>query len=127
MASSSSEAREESQLILNNLFKQRRCRNRSAYPALHRAAAGELGLIAMIKLFIEHRIDVIRRRTIFELKKRNSASTCLLGYQIALDHLDNVIRIIRVLEPVDARKNLFKYSANRTSHHGKREVPESRA
>src|SRR5205807_2264938 len=70
----------------------------------------ELGLIAMIKLFIEHRIDVIRRRTIFELKKAEQREHILLGYQIALDHLDNVIRIIRGSSSrVDAKENLFKY------------------
>src|SRR5205807_585774 len=70
----------------------------------------ELGLIAMIKLFIEHRIDVIRRRTIFELKKAEQREHILLGYQIALDHLDNVIRIIRGSSSrADARENLFKY------------------
>src|SRR6266567_3846639 len=71
---------------------------------------GELGLIAMIKLFIEHRIDVIRRRTIFELKKAEQREHILLGYQIALDHLDNVIRIIRGSSSrVEAKENLFKY------------------
>jgi len=70
----------------------------------------ELGLIAMIKLFIEHRIDVIRRRTIFELKKAEQREHILLGYQIALDHLDNVIRIIRgSTSRVEAKENLFKY------------------
>src|ERR1700719_479665 len=70
----------------------------------------ELGLIAMIKLFIEHRIDVIRRRTIFELKKAEQREHILLGYQIALDHLDNVIRIIRGSSSrVDAKEHLFKY------------------
>jgi len=67
-------------------------------------------LIAMIKLFIEHRIDVIRRRTIFELKKAEQREHILLGYQIALDHLDNVIRIIRgSTSRVEAKENLFKY------------------
>src|SRR5260370_1177929 len=67
-------------------------------------------MITMIKLFIEHRIDVIRRRTIFELKRAEQREHILLGYQIALDHLDNVIRIIRGSSSrLDAKENLFKY------------------
>src|SRR5438477_104547 len=64
----------------------------------------------MIKLFIEHRIEVIRRRTIFELKRAEQREHILLGYQIALDHLDNVIRIIRGSSSrLEAKENLFKY------------------
>src|SRR6267143_576910 len=103
---------EESQLILNNLFKYTQMQESFGMILLSIVAGQprELGLIAMIKLFIEHRIDVIRRRTIFELKKAEQREHILLGYQIALDHLDNVIRIIRGSSSrVDAKENLFKY------------------
>jgi DNA gyrase subunit A len=106
---------EESQLILNNLFKYTQMQESFGMILLSIVAGQprELGLIAMIKLFIEHRIDVIRRRTIFELKKAEQREHILLGYQIALDHLDNVIRIIRGSSSrVDARENLFKYFTN---------------
>src|SRR3979490_3649501 len=64
----------------------------------------------MIDLFSTDRGIVIRRRTIFELKKAEQREHILLGYQIALDHLDNVIRIIRGSSSrVDAKENLFKY------------------
>src|SRR6266403_579046 len=103
---------EESQLILNNLFKHTQMQE-SFGMILLSIVGGQpraLGLIPMIKLFIEHRIDVIRRRTIFELKKAEQREHILLGYQIALDHLDNVIRIIRGSSSrVDAKENLFKY------------------
>src|SRR5262249_6166247 len=58
----------------------------------------------------EHRMEVVRRRTIFELRKAEEREHVLVGYQIALDHLDNVIRVIRGSSSrADAKENLFKY------------------
>src|SRR3974390_6742 len=103
---------EESQLILNNLFKHTQMQE--SFGMILLAIVGgqprELGLIPLIKLFIEHRNDGVRPRTIFELKKAEAREHILLGYQIALDHLDNVIRIIRgSASRADAKENLFKY------------------
>src|SRR6266849_3506717 len=103
---------EESQLILNNLFKHTQMQE--SFGMILLAIVGgqprELGLIPLIKLFIEHRVEVVRRRTIFELKKAEQREHILLGYQIALDHLDNVIRITRGSSSrVDAKENLLKY------------------
>jgi DNA gyrase subunit A len=103
---------EESQLILNNLFKHTQMQE--SFGMILLAIVGgqprELGLIPLIKLFLEHRIDVVRRRTIFELHKAEQREHILVGYQIALDHLDNVIRIIRgSASRADAKENLFKY------------------
>jgi DNA gyrase subunit A len=106
---------EESQLILNNLFKQTQMQESFGMILLSIVGGQprELGLIPLIKLFIEHRIEVVRRRTIFELKKAEQREHILLGYQIALDHLDNVIRIIRGSSSrADAKENLFKYFTN---------------
>jgi DNA gyrase subunit A len=103
---------EESQLILNNLFKQTQMQESFGMILLSIVGGQprELGLIPMIKLFIEHRVDVVRRRTIFELKKAEQREHILIGYRIALDHLDNVIRIIRGSSSrADAKENLFKY------------------
>src|SRR5260370_37217428 len=103
---------EDSQLILNKLFKYTQMQESFGMILLSIVSGQprELGLIAMIKLFIEHRIDVIRRRTIFELKKAEQREHILLGYQIALDHLDNLIRIIPgSTSRVAAQANLFKY------------------
>ena len=106
---------EESQLILNSLFKHTQMQESFGMILLSIVAGQprELGLIPMIKLFIEHRIEVVRRRTIFELKKAEQREHILLGYQIALDHLDNVIRIIRgSTSRAEAKENLFKYFTN---------------
>jgi DNA gyrase subunit A len=70
----------------------------------------ELGLIPLIKLFIEHRVEVVRRRSLYELRKAREREHILVGYQIALDHLDDVIRIIRgSASRVEARENLLRY------------------
>jgi DNA gyrase subunit A len=103
---------EESQLILNNLFKHTQMQE--SFGMILLAIVGgqprELGIIPLIKLFIEHRMDVVRRRTIFELRKAEEREHILIGYQIALDHLDNVIRIIRGSSSrAEAKENLFKY------------------
>jgi DNA gyrase subunit A len=103
---------EESQVILNNLYKQTQMQE-SFHMILLSIVGGqprELGLIQMIKLFIEHRVEVVRRRTIFELRKAEEREHILVGYQVALDHLDNTIRVIRgSASRAEAKENLFKY------------------
>src|SRR5437867_8414137 len=103
---------EESQLVLNNLFKHTQMQE--SFGMIMLAIVGgqprEMGILEFIRLFIEHRRDVVLRRTIFELKRAEQREHILLGYQIALDHLDNVIRIIRGSSSrVDAKENLFMY------------------
>ena len=55
----------------------------------------ELGLVPMLKYFIEHRVEVVRRRTEYELRKAREREHILLGFRKALDHLDEVIKLIR--------------------------------
>src|ERR1700692_1558751 len=103
---------EESQLILNNLFKQTQMQESFGMILLSIVAGQprELGLIPMIKLFIDHRVEVVRRRSAYELRKAREREHILVGYQIALDHLDDVIRIIRgSTSRAEAKENLFKY------------------
>ena len=121
---------EESQLILNNLFKHTQMQESFGMILLSIVAGQprELGLIPLIKLFIEHRMEVVRRRTIFELRKAEEREHILVGYQIALDHLDNVIRIIRGQQ--QPRRSQGKpvqvfHRAGR-HHHGKRQVQKAR-
>ena len=45
--------------------------------------------------FIDHRIDVVRRRTVYLLQKAREREHILVGYKIALDNLDEVIKLIR--------------------------------
>ena len=70
----------------------------------------EMGLIQAIKHFIHHRVEVVRRRTAFLLQKAKDREHILEGYLNALDHLDNVITIIRAsADRADARENLVAY------------------
>ena len=71
----------------------------------------ELGLIDTIKYFIEHRADVVRRRTDFELRKARDREHILLGFRLALDNIDEVIRLIRAARsPREAREALVEAS-----------------
>lgn len=66
-----------------------------------------LGLQEMLSEFIKHRQKVVRRRTEFELRKARERAHILEGYKIALDHIDEVIRIIRASKTTDeAQQNL---------------------
>lgn len=68
-----------------------------------------LGLQEMLSEFIKHRQQVVRRRTEFELRKAKERAHILEGYKIALDHIDEVIRIIRGSKTSEeAQKNLVK-------------------
>jgi DNA gyrase subunit A len=103
---------EESQLILNNLFKHTQMQE--SFGMILLAIVGgqprEMGLLEFIRLFIEHRRDVVLRRSRYELRKAREREHILVGYQVALDHLDTVIRIIRgSASRADAKENLFKY------------------
>jgi len=103
---------EETQLILNNLFKQTQMQESFGMILLSIVAGQprELGLIPMIKLFIDHRIEVVRRRSAYELRKAREREHILVGYQVALDYLDDVIRIIRGSSSrAQARENLLAF------------------
>lgn len=68
-----------------------------------------LGLQDILSEFIKHRRNVVRRRTEFELRKAQERAHILEGYKIALDHIDEVIRIIRASKTSEeAQKNLIK-------------------
>lgn len=68
-----------------------------------------LSLQEMLHEFIKHRQKVVRRRTEFELRKAKERAHILEGYKIALDNIDEVIRIIRASKTTEeAQKNLIK-------------------
>jgi DNA gyrase subunit A len=103
---------EEAQLLLNNLFKHTQMQE--SFGMILLAIVGgqprELGLIPLIKLFIEHRVEVVRRRSQYELRRAREREHILVGYQIALDYLDDVIRIIRGSSGrAEAKENLLRY------------------
>jgi DNA gyrase subunit A len=103
---------EEPQIVLNKLFKLTQMEESFSMILLSIVAGQprELGLIDMLRFFVEHRIDVVRRRSQYELRKAEEREHILLGYQIALDYIDEVIRIIRgSASRANARENLHDY------------------
>src|SRR5256886_4020470 len=103
---------EESQLVLNNLFKHTQMQE--SFGMIMLAIAGgqpkEMGLLEFIRLFIDHRRDVVVRRTRFELRKARQREHILTGYQVALDHPADLIRIIRGSSSrAEAKENLLKF------------------
>jgi DNA gyrase subunit A len=104
------------EIVLNQLYKNTSMQESFSmiFLAVHNGQPKELPLPAAIWAFIDHRIEVVRRRTAFLLNKAREREHVLLGYQIALDHLDTVIKIIRQSSSrADARENLFSYFSNR--------------
>ena len=106
----------EPQIILNQLFKHTQMQENFSMIllAVVHGQPREMGLIQAIKYFIDHRVDVVRRRTAYLLQKAKDREHILEGYLKALDHLDNVIAIIRgSANRADARENLVAYFGGR--------------
>jgi DNA gyrase subunit A len=102
----------EPQIVLNQLFKHTSMQEGFSMIllAVVNGQPREMGLIQAIKHFINHRVEVVRRRTAFLLQKAKDREHILEGYLNALDHLDNVITIIRAsVNRADARENLVAY------------------
>ncbi len=104
---------EQGEVILNNLYKNTQLQ--ISFGIINLAIVNgqprELSLIQTIKCFIEHRVDVVRRRTDYELRKAREREHILLGFRLALDNIDEVIRIIRAARsPREARENLVTAS-----------------
>src|SRR5579871_4860289 len=102
----------EPQIVLNQLYKHTSMQEGFSmiFLAVVNGAPKEMGLIQAIKHFIDHRVDVVRRRTAYLLQKAKDREHILEGYLKALDHLDNVITIIRAsANRGEARENLVAY------------------
>jgi DNA gyrase subunit A len=72
--------------------------------ALDKGLPRTMNVKQMIAAWIEHRIEVVRRRTRFELNKAEARSHVLEGYLKALDHLDDVVKLIRASNNRDEAK-----------------------
>ncbi len=100
---------EQAEVVLNNLYKQTQMQINFGVIMLSivNGQPRELGLINVIKRFIDHRLDVVRRRTDYLLRKAREREHLLLGFQKALDNLDAVIALIRAAKtPKEAREGL---------------------
>lgn len=102
---------ENAEVILNNLYKHTQLQTSFGVIMLSivNGQPRELGIIDCIKHFINHRIEVVRRRTDYELRKARDREHILLGFQKALDNLDEVIELIRRADsPKDAKARLVE-------------------
>ncbi|RZK62702.1 MAG: DNA gyrase subunit A, partial [Hymenobacter sp.] len=98
-------------VVLNNLFKYTQLQSSFGVNnvALVKGRPMTLGLRDLIKYFVEHRAEVIVRRTKFELAEAKKRAHILEGLLIALDHLDEVIKLIRESrDPEVARTGLIE-------------------
>jgi DNA gyrase subunit A len=97
-------------VVLNNLYKHTQLQ--TSFGIIMLAIVGGrpkvLPLLDIIEHFVEFRREVVRRRTEFELRKAEARAHILEGLKIALDHLDEVIRLIRASKsPAEAREGLI--------------------
>jgi DNA gyrase subunit A len=100
------------EIVLNQLYKHTQMQESFSmiFLAVLNGQPRELGLDQAIRCFIDHRIDVVQRRTVYLLRKAREREHILEGYKIALDNLDTVIKIIRASgSRVEARENLYAW------------------
>ncbi len=103
---------EQAEVVLNNLYKQTQMQISFGVImlAIVNLQPKEMGLVEVMKRFIEHRADVVRRRTDYLLRKAREREHILLGFQRALNNLDDVIKLIRESKsPKDAREALMNF------------------
>jgi DNA gyrase subunit A len=97
-------------VVLNNLFKQTAMQSNFGIImlALVNGEPKVLNLREMLHYYLKHQQEVIRRRTEFDLRKAEARAHILEGLRIALDHLDQVIALIRSSRTTDeAREGLI--------------------
>jgi len=99
-----------SEIVLNNLFKstQMQVTFGIIMLAITNKEPKVFNLMELFDLFLNHRKTVIIRRTIFDLEKARARAHILEGLKIAVDNIDEVIKIIRASsDDVEARENLM--------------------
>jgi len=100
------------EIVLNQLYKHTQMQESFSmiFLAVLNGQPRELGLDQAIHAFINHRVEVVQRRTVYLLRKAREREHILEGYKIALDNLDKVIKIIRASSSrADARENLYAW------------------
>jgi DNA gyrase subunit A len=102
---------EMAEVVLNNLYKHTQMESTFGIIMLALVAGQPrvLNLKEVLKYFLQHRRDVVIRRTRFDLRKAEEKAHILEGLKIALDHLDEIIALIkRSKTPEEARNGLIK-------------------
>jgi len=101
---------ENPQVLLNHLYKQTQMQTSFGINMLAIVAGRPkvLSILDAIVHFVDHRKEIVTRRTIFDLKKAEARAHILEGLKIALDWLDAVIELIRAAKnPEEARQGLI--------------------
>src|SRR5881296_2002399 len=98
-------------VILNNLYKLTPMQ--TTFGVINLAIVNGqpkvLSLLELLRSFIEHRVDVVRRRTQYELRQAEARAHILEGLKKALDHIDEIIKLIRASKTTaEAREGLVK-------------------
>ena len=95
------------QVILNQLYRQTQLEENFAVNAvaLVDSVPKTLNLAELIHNYIAHQIEVIQRRSAFRLRKAEERAHIVEGLVMALDHIDEVVKIIRSCEDVDAARS----------------------
>ncbi|KRM78919.1 DNA gyrase, A subunit [Lapidilactobacillus dextrinicus DSM 20335] len=94
-------------VVLNNLYKLTSMQTTFGFNmvAIVNGAPKQLSLKEILQYYLVHQEEVIRRRTEFDLKKAKARAHILEGLRIALDHIDEIIRIIRGSQTGEVAKN----------------------
>lgn len=102
--------------ILNFLYKHTQLEEMFHFNmvALVGGVPETLSLKAILENFISHRVEVVRRRTLFELARAREREHILLGLKKALDHIDEIVKLIKKSSNVEDAKSglmkIFKFS-----------------
>ena len=101
---------EQSPVILNNLYKLTQMQ--TTFGVINLAIVNGqprvLSLMELLRHFVEHRVDVVRRRSQYELRQAEARAHILEGLQKALDHIDEIIKLIRAAKSTaEARAGLI--------------------
>jgi DNA gyrase subunit A len=101
---------EPAQVVLNNLYKHTPLQDTFGviFLAIVDQRPRVLNILDACELFVDFRRDAVRRRTAYELRKAEARAHVLEGYKVALDHLDEVIALIRAApNPEVAKQGLL--------------------
>ena len=98
-------------VVMNQLFKHTQLQGTFGVImlSLNKLRPEVMNLKKTMRLFLEHREDVVRRRTEYDLRKAEERAHILEGYKIALDNIDAIIKLIKKsASPEEARNGLIK-------------------
>ncbi|GHQ69168.1 DNA topoisomerase (ATP-hydrolyzing) subunit A [Helicobacter pylori] len=96
-----------SEIVLNHLYKLTNMETTFSIIllAIYNKEPKIFTLLELLRLFLNHRKTIIIRRTIFELEKAKARAHILEGYLIALDNIDEIVRLIKTSQSPEAAKN----------------------